>query len=557
MTSDPAQIEPPAADAPPTLRDRPLRFDPDDPLPADGGPRPGEEANPAGEGTEGRVLMLAKVGLDEALAEKVLTKAGIELIVRRGGDEIAELLAEGAGALLVSAEALTPTSLRQLLDALADQPPWSDLPILALPQEESASSRWTTGAMERLGNVIFLERPVRNSTLLSSVRSALRDRKRQYRFRAMLSRLERVERKRSEFLVELGHEVRNPLNVVRNAASLLRELGEGGKAEERERAVEMIERQTTQLSRMVDDLLDVSRFNVGAAALERRTVDLGELVRQTLERFSLTAKAEGEDLSLDLEADRVPVQADPESLEQVIFHLVRAAIRDAPAGSRVHLEVAADGPRAALTVRVAAGEETPALDQALPIVRNLLELHGGRVEGRRDDGEAVAVASLPRRAVERGGRHHKDAGAGTARGDGPLSVLVVEDSSDGREGLRALLELKSYKVRMAADGGEALEAFREERPDVALVDIGLPDMDGYEVARRLRAEEDGGDPLPLIALTGYGQPDDRRQALEAGFDLHLVKPVDPDQLFALLADLAAQGDGKGKTKTGKAAKKKR
>jgi len=553
MTIDPAETpDVPTADAAPTLRDRPLRLDPD----LDDAGRPGAGTSPAGEGAEGRVLMLARVGLDEALAEKVLTKAGIELLVRRGGDEIAELLAGGAGALIVSAEALNPTSLRQLLDALADQPPWSDLPILALPQEESASSRWTTGAMERLGNVIFLERPVRNSTLLSAVRSALRDRKRQYRFRAMLSRLERVERKRSEFLVELGHEVRNPLNVVRNAASILRELGDGGPSEDRERALELIERQTTQLSRMVDDLLNVSRFNLGQIALERRTVDLGAVVRETLERFSLTAKAEGEELGLDLDADEVPVQADRESLEQVIFHLVRAAIRDAPAGGKVHLEVAADGPRATLVVRAAAGEDTPALDQALPIVRNLLELHGGRVEGRRDDAEAVVVASLPRRAVERGGRRHRGAAGAPARDAGPLSVLVVEDSSDGREGLRQLLELKSYRVRMAADGGEALDAVREERPDVALVDIGLPDMDGYEVARRLRAEEDGGEPLPLIALTGYGQPDDRREALEAGFDLHLVKPVDPDQLFGLLADLAAEGGGGKKNGKRRAAKTK-
>jgi len=544
MTSDSAETtDVPRSDARPSLRDRPLRFDPD----LDEGLAPPDaEANPAGEGAEGRVLMLAKVGLDEALAEKVLTKAGIELLVRRGGDEIAEELAAGAGALIVSAEALNPTSLRQLLDALADQPPWSDLPILALPQEESGSSRWTSGAMERLGNVIFLERPVRNSTLLSAVRSALRDRKRQYRFRAMLSRLEKVERKRAEFLVELGHEVRNPLNVVRNAASILRELGEGGPSEDRERALELIERQTVQLSRMVDDLLDVSRFNLGQVALERRTVDLGQLVRKTLERFSLTAKAEGEELSLDLEADEVPVQADPESLEQVIFHLVRAAIRDAPAGGKVHLEVAADGPRAVLTVRTAAGEATPALDQALPIVRNLLELYGGRVEGRRDGEEAIVVAGLPRRAVERGGRRHREAAGAAARDAGPLSVLVVEDSTDGREGLCQLLELKSYRVRMAADGGEALEAVREERPDVALVDIGLPDMDGYEVARRLREEEDGSEPLPLIALTGYGQPDDRRRALEAGFDLHLVKPVDPDQLFGLLADLAAKTGGGSK-----------
>ena len=496
----------------------------------------------AGE-AEVRVLMLARVGLDEALAERALPGAGIELEIRRSGEEIAAEMENGAGALMVSSEALTPEHLGHLLDSLQHQPPWSDLPVIGLPQEDSASARWTAQAMERLGNVIVLERPVRNSTLVSAVKSALRDRGRQYRFRELMSRLEEVEQRRNAFLVELGHEVRNPLGVIRTALSLLREL-DGDDPGRREQPLELIARQTDQLSRMVDDLLQMSRFNIGKLALQRSSTDLSEVVESTLHRFSLLAKAGGGDLELDLAPVELPVRADPVSLEQMIFHLVRGALRDTGPGGRARLSVGAEDDSAVLTVAAGAspagdGEdagETSELAQSLPIVRNLAELHGGRVEMSDGGGGRQVVVRLSRHRPGATRRRGRRRGRAAQR---PLSVLVVEDSPDGREGLRSLLEFKHFKVTTAADGAEALERAEATRPDVAVVDIGLPDMDGYEVARLLREGRDGG--LTLIALTGYGQPDDRRRALEAGFDLHLVKPVDPEQLFDLFADLAASG----------------
>ncbi len=498
---------------------------------ADPSPAATEADAPGREQRERRVVMLARSGLNEALAAKVLPKAGMELEVRPSGEEVAAEIERGAGALLVSAEALTPGTLEPLLAVLAHQPPWSDLPVVALPGDERTSNRWTSGALERLGNVIVLERPVRNAMLLSAVRSALRDRGRQYEFRALLSRLDEVERRRHEFLVELGHEVRNPLGVIRTALSLLEELDGGADPAERARPVELIARQTEILARLVDDLLHVSRFNVGQIALQPRTVDLAEVVETTLERFSLTAKAKGGRLDLRLDDAAVPVAADAVSLEQVVFHLVRAALRDAPPGDRVELAVGSEDGRAVLTVdgsRPADPEAEPELAQALPIVRNLVELHGGRVDSTADGAAVRVVVRLPRRQ-----RPERRRGRDRRRRGRPLSVLVVEDSSDGREGLKTLLELKSYRVATAADGGQALARADESAPEVALVDIGLPDMDGYEVARQLRARF-GSAPL-LVAMTGYGQPDDRRRALEAGFDLHLVKPVDPEQLFDLLA----------------------
>lgn len=511
-------------------------------------------ATPAGGEGEGerrergeRVLMLARVGQDEALAERALAKAGTELVVRRDGAEIAAEIDAGAGALIVSSEALTPEHLGHLLDALERQPPWSDLPVLALPQEESASARWTAQAMERLGNVIVLERPLKNAMLVSAVKSALRDRARQYRFRDMLSRLDEVERRRHQFLVDLGHEVRNPLAVIRTALGLLGEL-DGDKADERRRQpVELIERQTEQLSRLIDDLLQVTRFNVGRLALKRTATDLGEVVESTLDGFSMLAKAGGGQLDVEIDAGEVPVSADPVSLEQMIFHLVRGAIRDTRPGERARLTVQAEENHAVLTVTAGDGSGTPGresggegeggseLAQSMPIVRNLAELHGGRVEIRHEEGRREIEVRLPRRAPA-GRRKAKKRRPGQ-----PLSVLVVEDSPDGREGLTTLLELKSYRVTGAGSGKEALARVDKARPEVALVDIGLPDMDGYEVARELRRRFNSQ--LTLIALTGYGQPDDRRKALEAGFDLHLVKPVDPQQLFDLLSDIAAGPEG--------------
>ena len=490
-------------------------------------------------GNEQRVLMLARVGQDEALAERALSKAGYELVVGRDGERLAAEIDAGAGALIVTAEALTPEHLGHLLDALERQPPWSDLPVLALPQEESASARWTAQAMERLGNVIVLERPLKNAMLVSSVKSALRDRARQYRFRDMLSRLDEVERQRHQFLVDLGHEVRNPLAVIRTSLSLLRELDGEPAEKQRQQPIERIERQTEQLSRLIDDLLQVTRFNVGRLALKRTATDLAEVVESTLDNFSLLAKAGGGSLDLEIDEGEVPVSADPMSLEQMIFHLVRGAIRDTRPGERARLVVQAAENHAVLTVTAGdgsdasgGGEGDSELAQSMPIVRNLAELHGGQVEIRHQEGRREVEVRLPRRAEPGKKRKPRKRGKGET-----LSVLVVEDSPDGREGLTTLLELKKYKVTSAGSGKEALDKVDKAKPEVALVDIGLPDMDGYEVARELRRRFDTQ--VTLIALTGYGQPDDRRKALEAGFDLHLVKPVDPQQLFDLLGDIAA------------------
>lgn len=504
------------------------------PAPATAEAEAGEAATPAG---EERVLMLARVGQDEALAERALAKIGHELAIHRDGESIAAEIEAGAGALIVSSDALTPEHLGHLIDALERQPPWSDLPVLALPQEDSASARWTAQAMERLGNVIVLERPLRNAMLVSAVKSALRDRRRQYRFREMMSRLDEVERRRQKFLVDLGHEVRNPLAVIRTALGLLREL-DGDEARRRQ-PIELIERQSEQLSRLIDDLLQVTRLNVGRLALQRTTTDLVEVVETTLASFSMLANAGGGELDIEVDAGEVPVSADPVALEQMIFHLVRGAVRDTRPGERARLAVHAEENHAVLAVTAGAGgagEGESELAQSLPIVRNLAELHGGRVEVRHDGTVREVEVRLPRRAHAGVRRRVKKRRPGA-----PLSVLVVEDSPDGREGLTTLLELKSFKVTSAGSGKEALAKVDQARPEVALVDIGLPDMDGYEVARELRRRFNSQ--LTLIALTGYGQPDDRRRALEAGFDLHLVKPVDPQQLFDLLGDIAAGPEG--------------
>lgn len=498
-----------------------------------GAPRDDEEN---GGDRERRVVMLARVGQEAALVERVLPREGYEVVVHRDGADVAAEIEAGAGALIVAAEALTPEHLGHLLEALDHQPPWSDLPILALPQEESASARWSAQAMERLGNVIVLERPLKNAMLISAVKSALRDRSRQYRFRDMLARLDEVERRRHGFLVDLGHEVRNPLAVVRTALGLLREIDGGEPDERRRQPIELIERQTEQLSRLIDDLLQVTRFNVGRLALKRTVADLGEAVESTLSSFSMLAKAGGGELDVEIDSGEIPVSADPVSLEQMIFHLVRGAIRDTRPGERAQLVAAAEENHAVLTVTAGDGrngedgEAESELAQSMPIVRNLAELHGGKVEMRQEGGRREIEVRLPRRAPA-GKRRPRKRKAGQS-----LSVLVVEDSPDGREGLTTLLELKRFQVTGAGSGKEALERVDEAKPDVALVDIGLPDMDGYEVARQLRRRFESQ--VTLIALTGYGQPDDRRKALEAGFDLHLVKPVDPQQLFELLADIA-------------------
>jgi len=513
-----------------------------------------------------RILVLAPTGRDGAIASQVLGGAGLSCAVCADAGSLWREIDAGAATVILAEEALTGWLVQGLLSLLGRQEPWSDLPLILIVDGGDASEK-ALAALAPRSNATILERPVRINTLVSAVQASLRARRRQYEVRELLRSQAEMDRRKDEFLAMLGHEIRNPLAAIRNSLFILERLGSPDAATARQR--EVIDRQTHNLMRMVDDLLDVSRVTLGKIRLDLQTVDLREAAERCLSELGMAALAESHDLGLAADAERVLIEGDPVRIEQVICNLVQNAVKYTPRGGRLTVSVRAEGEMG--VVRVADDgigipqEMLPhifepftqvessrlrskgGLGLGLPLVRGLVLLHGGSVEAHSAGPGAGSefVVSLPLKPpamapvrppgeARRVGRGAFGAPAGK---DGGLRVLIVEDNLDGRESLRELLELWGYDVDVAANGTEGLVKAFAGHPDAALIDIGLPELDGNEVARRIRAVVDS-DRLALIAMTGYGQPEDRRRAIEAGFDTYLVKPVEPSDLVRLLVEVS-------------------
>jgi signal transduction histidine kinase/CheY-like chemotaxis protein len=527
---------------------------------------------------EQRVLVLAPTGRDAILACQLLASMDVASHACADAAELFRETEAGAGAVIVADEALQPDVADGLLKILSDQPPWSDLPLIVFTRSGEDSEQ-VLEKLVPLGNATILERPVRLSTLVSAVKAALRARRRQYEVRGLLHRQAEADRRKDEFLALLGHELRNPLAAIRNSLMVLDEVGSREATAVRQR--EIIMRQTRHLVRMVDDLLDVSRVTRGKIILKSRPVDLADVAERCLSELGMAALAESNGLELEVKTEPAVVQGDPVRLEQVVCNLVQNAIKYTPRGGRLVLGVEArDGEALVRICDTGIGLSQEAIEKifepftqvessrhhsegglglGLPLVRSLVEMHGGTVDATSDGpgrGSEFTVR-LPLAAEEvrtaatlltasRG----KPAASGRPARVPPhppqspqmpgLHVLVVEDNHDGRESLRDLLEIWGHKVSEAASGPEGIEKAFSARPDVALIDIGLPGLDGNEVARRIRSILGSGE-ISLIAMTGYGQPEDRRRALQAGFDYYLVKPVDPAVLTHLLGETAFRG----------------
>jgi signal transduction histidine kinase/ActR/RegA family two-component response regulator len=370
-----------------------------------------------------------------------------------------------------------------------------------------------------------------------------------------------ADRRKDEFLAMLGHELRNPLSPMITALQLMRM--KAGTAIERERSV--IERQVEHLTRLVDDLLDVSRITRGKIQLKRGRIDLMTVLAKAIEMASPLLEQRSHHLEWPQAGEPLFVDGDPARLAQVLANLLNNAAKYTDPGGRIVVSAAGEGEWAVLRVRDnGAGiapdilprvfdmfvQEGRSLDRSrgglglgLAIVRSLLELHGGTVsahsEGLGRGSEFVVRLPLAAPLVTAGGEHRSHPPeASTVRG-APRSVrlLLVDDNRDAVELLTEFLETEGYVTRMALDGLEGLEAARAFRPHIALLDIGLPVMDGYELASRLR-QEPALEGIKLVAITGYGQDSDRRRAHAAGFDSHLVKPIELGQLLRVLLDLA-------------------
>jgi PAS domain S-box-containing protein len=371
--------------------------------------------------------------------------------------------------------------------------------------------------------------------------------------------LREQDRRKDEFLATLAHELRNPLAPIKYAVSMLRLAPE---PQAQSRAQEVIDRQVSQMARLIDDLLDLSRINRGQIQLQREPVRLRALLDRAAETARPAIESSRHELSVQLPDEDLLLQADPARIVQVIGNLLNNAAKYTPDGGRIVVTARRSGNHALLEV-VDNGIGIPRDQQdklfqmfsqvdhtsvrgkgglgiGLALVRTLVEMHGGSVhihsngqdEGTRVTVELPLAEQRPQRSAGAAPVANGGAGANCRR------VLVVEDNRDGLETLLALLDMLGYEVAGAADGREALAQARKFRPHIVLLDLGLPVMDGLEVAKALREDEEFSDVF-IAALTGWGAEADRRRTAEAGFDAHLTKPIELPALEQVLARCTA------------------
>lgn len=677
-----------------------------------------------------RVLVLAPTSADADLSRIVLAEAGLETKVFASLTELAPHVDHTAASIVLTEEIFVASDVPALLEALRQQPPWSDIPILLLSSvgADSVAAAW---AIELLGNITVLERPVRLSTLVSAVRSAVRARRRQYELRDQFHELQRAEsglrkqaerqrllgeaaavllssdepdvmmtglfakiaphfgldtyfnyvvneaadalhlesfqgvpadearkmerlefgdavcgyvaqqrercilvdaeksdderahrlkrfgirayacyplladdrlvgtlsfgshqracfeteeveflqtichyvtaayervrlihelrdadRRKDEFLATLAHELRNPLAPIRNALHIMQLAGDDAAAVDQARS--MMERQLRQMVRIIDDLLDVSRITRGKMELRKERVQLAAVVGNAVDTTRPLIEAAGHSLTITLPPEPVYLDADPIRLAQVFANLLNNAAKYTDRGGRLTLTAALDLHEIVVSVRDSGigipSEALPrvfemfaqvdrSLEKAqgglgigLTLVKRLVELHGGSVEARSEglgmgSEFVVRLPTVPERKTSR-----RPAAQTRRSNEISCRILIADDNRDAAESMSMMLRLMGNEVRTVHDGAQAVEEASAFRPDVVLLDIGMPRLNGYAVARAIR-EQRWGAGMVLVALTGWGQDEDKRRAVEAGFDQHFTKPVNPAALERLIASL--------------------
>ncbi|HVZ85982.1 MAG TPA: hybrid sensor histidine kinase/response regulator [Polyangia bacterium] len=511
------------------------------------------------------VALLVAPGSEGAQVSEMVRQSGVASVDCQTFEDLERELAAGLGVVVIAEEVLTASRAAALRSVLRTQAPWSDLPIVVMSAAVGTSPDGARplADLQAEGNVSFIDRPVQARTFFATLHAALRARARQYEAR-------RAVGARDEFLAMLGHELRNPLSAIQFATDLIARRRDQDPCVAKH--ADTIERQTTNLNRLVDDLLDVARVTSGKVTLQREPAELGALVQRCLESLQTTADTRGVAL-IGSAAASIPVDVDVVRTEQVVTNLVTNAIKYTPRGGRVEVLLATEAGEAVLRVRDTGVGISPehlesifdvfsqaptALDRAkgglglgLTLVRALVGMHGGAVSARSEGcgrGSEFCVR-LPLAAAP--ADQPATPATPPAAPDPGVRVVLVEDNVDIRETLTELLAMDGYDVQGAADGPQGLTRILSEQPQVALVDVGLPGFDGYELARRARSRL--GDGVALIAMTGYGQPDDRERSFDAGFDDHVVKPVSLEDLASAIERNLRKKSGRPRAGVGFAA----
>lgn len=499
------------------------------------------------------LLVIAPIGRDAVTICEQLARARIRAEVCKTVGDACERLQDGIGGIVITEEALPPDAMNELIAELVKQPPWSEIPLIILSGAPSLDMKPRSfESLRRRTNVTLVDRPVRVNSLISAVQSALRARERQYDIRDLMAQLEERIHERDRFLAVLGHELRNPLGAILLAAQMRDD-------DERlaEEHAQLIERQSRHLTRLVNDLLDLSRVAAGKIVLKRQVIDLRDVAAQSIAVIKPMADKQHVQLRTDYPHHAVLVNADPVRVDQIVTNLLSNAVKYTPEGGHVTMaieeqqdgafvEVTDDGVGVAperidgifelfAQAENAIGRAQGGMGIGLALVRNLVQLHGGTVNAKSDGvgkGSEFTVVLPLATPEERAESPRVEPVAPATMQPSRRSIVIVEDNNDVRDLLRLKLRRLGHEVKDARDGIEGLSMLLSERPDLALVDLGLPGMDGFAVARQVRQQL--GHDVVLVAVSGFGQPDDKRRALDAGFDEHITKPADVHDIENIL-----------------------
>jgi signal transduction histidine kinase/ActR/RegA family two-component response regulator len=534
-----------------------------------------------------RVIIVAPVGQDAGAMAALLAGEGFQTEVCSGLMECCEKLSN-AGALLLTEEALELPQVSVLLEALKEQPTWSELPLIILTSGgESRLAKLLDLVAAAAGNVTLLERPMSKATLLRSIHVAVSSRRRQYQVRDLLMQeqvlrreAETANQSKDEFLATVSHELRTPLNAILGWATLLTR---GGLDDAMvARAIGAIQHNAKVQAQLIEDLLDVSRIISGKLRLNVKAIQLISVIQAAVDSVHPAFEANGVQLEMVWDAASVRIVGDENRLQQVFWNLLSNAMKFTPKGGRVQITVKRIESQARIIVsdtgegitpeflpqvfepfRQADGSITKGqggLGLGLAIVRRLVEMHGGAISvmsGGRGQGATFTV-SIPIVPVRQTALAAPIDSTTIATSEKTaintelpnltgIRVLAVDDEGDTRAMIRGVLEQFGANVLTAGSAEEALEVFPGWKPDVLLFDIGMPQEDGnmlIQKVRQLEAKE--GRNTPAIALTAYARVEDRMRALAAGYQMFIPKPVEAGELVVTIANLIGEADGKGK-----------
>ena len=500
-----------------------------------------------------KVAVVSPNAADAALAVAILAESSIDAVACETIPQLGAADDPRMGCLVLVEEALSETGIHELHAAIHTQPSWSDLPLVLIATDGSSLPSLAPELFPESGNVTLLQRPIHPLSLVSAVSVALRARARQVQVRDLLEEHDQAVRRRDEFLAMLAHELRNPLAPIRNAVYILGTLQHDSPLFARSHA--MIDKQARHITRLVDDLLDVSRLELGKVELRRQRIDLNQSVAAAVESCSAEAGAQRHQVSMRLSPSPLMAMADPVRIEQAICNLIVNATKFTPPGGSIEVSAREEEGWAVVAVTdngvginpemlesifelfrqdaTTLARTQGGLGIGLTLVRRLVELHGGTVRAF-SEGLGMGARFEARIALDASDARASPTASPQAAYT-PKRVLIVEDAHEARESLGVIVRMWKHDVILASTGPEGVARALESKPDVAIVDIGLPGFDGYQVAQRIRGENaEWARKMRLIALTGYAQESDRARALAAGFDVHVRKPVDPTELRPLL-----------------------